>query len=154
MTGSKPLLDRFSSDLGTKLRLKYQPYYHIVQEQEGPYVIVDGKRMLMMSSNEYLGLSAHPESRKPRPRRSGSGGRVRAVPDWPTATGPTTRILRAYLADFLRMEACHVTSAGYLACMAPVSTLVRRNDALLVDKSIPRRALGRRGVERCGHRAF
>jgi 7-keto-8-aminopelargonate synthetase-like enzyme len=34
------------------------------------------------------------------------------------------------------MEACHVTCAGYLACMGAVSTLVHRTDALLVDKSI------------------
>jgi 8-amino-7-oxononanoate synthase len=136
ITGSKPLLERFASDLGTKLRLKYRPYYHEVKGQEGPFVIVDGRRMLMMSSNEYLGLSSHP-----RVKKAASD----AIREWGTspcgsrlANGNRSyhEELEAYLADFLRMEACHVTCAGYLACMAPVSTLVRRNDALLVDKSI------------------
>jgi 8-amino-7-oxononanoate synthase len=135
-TGSKPLLGRFASDLSTKLRLKYRPYYHEVQGQDGPYVIIEGKRMLMMSSNEYLGLSSHPKVKQ---------AASQAIQTWGTspcgsrlANGSRSyhQELEAYLADFLRMEACHVTCAGYLACMAPVSTLVRRNDALLVDKSI------------------
>jgi len=129
-------LERFASDLSTKLRLKYRPYYHEVEGQDGPFVIVEGKRMLMMSSNEYLGLSAHPRVKK---------AAADAIRIWGTspcgsrlANGSRSyhEELEAYLADFLRMEACHVTSAGYLACMAPVSTLVHRNDALLVDKSI------------------
>jgi 8-amino-7-oxononanoate synthase len=136
MTGSKPLLERFASDVSTKLRLKYRPYYHKVEGQEGPFVIVDGNRMLMMSSNEYLGLSSHPKVKK---------AASDAIREWGTspcgsrlANGSRSyhEELEAYLADFLRMEACHVTCAGYLACMAPVSTLVHRNDALLVDKSI------------------
>ena len=136
ITSSKPLLERFASDLSTKLRLKYRPYYHEVEGQDGPFVIVEGKRMLMMSSNEYLGLSAHPRVKK---------AAADAIRIWGTspcgsrlANGSRSyhEELEAYLADFLRMEACHVTSAGYLACMAPVSTLVHRNDALLVDKSI------------------
>ncbi len=46
------------------------------------------------------------------------------------------RELEEALADFLEMEACHVLSAGYLACTAALSTLVRRGDALLMDKSV------------------
>ena len=44
--------------------------------------------------------------------------------------------LESALAAFLEVEACHVFSAGYLACMGALSTLVRRGDALLLDKSI------------------
>jgi len=133
---SKPLLDRYNSDQGTKLRLKYQPYYHAAQAQEGPHVVVKGKRMLMMSSNEYLGLSTHPKVKK---------AACDAINEW--GTSPCGSRLangsRQYhvdleneLAAFLGVEACHVTSAGYLACMATLSTLVRHGDALIVDKSI------------------
>ena len=40
------------------------------------------------------------------------------------------------LAAFLGKEACHVTSAGYLACVCSLSSLVQRGDILLVDPSI------------------
>jgi 8-amino-7-oxononanoate synthase len=134
--GSKPLLDRYASDLATKLRHKYRPYYHSAEQQEGAYVTVQGRRMLMMSSNEYLGLSTHPRVRQ---------AAVDAIAKW--GTSPCGSRLangsRAYheelenaLAKFLGQESCHVFSAGYLACMGALSTLVHRGDALLVDKSI------------------
>lgn len=135
-TASKPLLERYASDVGTKLRQKYRPYYHSAESQDGPHVVVDGRRMLMMSSNEYLGLSIHPKVR---------AAASAAIQQW--GTSPCGSRLangsRAYhgeletaLAAFLGMEACHVFSAGYLACQGALSTLVHRGDALLVDKSI------------------
>ncbi len=136
LSASKPLLDRYSSDVGTKLRLKYQPYYHAIEAREGAYVTVKGRRMLMMSSNEYLGLSTHP-----RVLRASAA----AIEKWGTspcgsrlANGSRAvhEELEDQLAAFLGVEACHVLSAGYLACMGSLSTLVRRGDALLVDKSI------------------
>ena len=135
-TGSKPLLERYASDFGTKLRQKYRPYYHSADVQDGAYVVVDGRRMLMMSSNEYLGLSAHPKVRE---------ASIAAIRQW--GTSPCGSRLangsRAYhqelendLAAFLGTESCHVFSAGYLACMGALSTLVHRGDVVLVDKSI------------------
>ena len=118
------------------MRHKYRPYYHSAEKQDGVHVTVDGRRMLLMSSNEYLGLSTHPRVRQ---------ASIEAIKQW--GTSPCGSRLangsRAYheelenaLATFLGQEACHVFSAGYLACMGALSTLVRRGDALLVDKSI------------------
>ena len=112
LPASKPLLDRYSSDLGTKLRLKYQPYYHAVEARDGVHVMVKGRRLLMMSSNEYLGLSTHP-----RVVRAACA----AVEKWGTspcgsrlANGSRSlhEALEEQLADFLGVEACHVLSAG------------------------------------------
>jgi 8-amino-7-oxononanoate synthase len=135
-SASKPLLERYASDVGTKLRRKYRPYYHSAEVQDGAYVVVDGRRMLMMSSNEYLGLSTHPKVRE---------AASAAIREWGTSPcgsrlangsrGFHEELERA-LADFLGTEACHVFSAGYLACMGALSTLVRRGDTVFVDKSI------------------
>ena len=133
---SKPLLERCASDPGTKLRLKYQPYYHSVEAQEGPYVTVAGKRMLMMSSNEYLGLSSHPEVIKASCAAMEKWGTSPCGSRLANGSRHYHEQLESALAQFLGFEACHVTSAGYLACMSALSTLVRRGDALIVDKSI------------------
>jgi 8-amino-7-oxononanoate synthase len=136
MTSSKPLADRCASDLDTRLRLKYRPWYHSAEGEDCPYVIVQGKRMLMMSSNEYLGLSAHPKVRKAASDAIRTWGTSPCGSRLANGNRSYHEKLESHLADFLGMEACHVASAGYLACMAPLSSLVRRNDALIVDKSI------------------
>ena len=131
-----PVALRCAEDISTRLRLKYDPYYHAVERAEEATVWVDGRRMVMMSSNEYLGLSSHPKVRK---------AAKAAVDQW--GTSPCGSRLangsRAYheeleerLAAFLGKEACHVLVAGYMACVASLSALATRQDALIVDKSI------------------
>ena len=60
----KPVAERCRTDANTRLRLRYAPYYNVVEEADGLNITVDGRRMIMMSSNEYLGLSNHPEVRR------------------------------------------------------------------------------------------
>lgn len=133
---SKPHLERCAADLGTKLRLKYQPYYHCVESQEGAHVVVEGRRMLMMSSNEYLGLSSHPKVKQASAEAIAAWGTSPCGSRLANGNRRYHEELEDALADFLGMEACHVLSAGYLACMASLSTLAHRGDALIVDKSI------------------
>jgi 8-amino-7-oxononanoate synthase len=90
----------------------------------------------MMSSNEYLGLSRHSKVVE---------AAARALEKWGTsscgsrlANGSRTyhEELEEALAVFLGKESCHVTSAGYLACVCSLSSLVQRGDVLIVDPSI------------------
>jgi 8-amino-7-oxononanoate synthase len=133
---TKPIIERCNSDTNTRLRLRYDPYYHAAGPSDGARIELDGREMIMMSSNEYLGLSRHP--------RVLEAARV-ALEKWGTsscgsrlANGSRTyhEQLEEALADFLGKEACHVTSAGYLACVSSLSSLVQRGDVLVVDPSI------------------
>lgn len=133
---TKPIIERCNSDTNTRLRLRYDPYYQLAGESEGARIKVEGRDMIMMSSNEYLGLSRHPKVVE---------AARRALDQWGTSSCGSrlangSRIYHAELeealAQFLGKEACHVTSAGYLACICSVSSLVQRGDVLLVDPSI------------------
>ena len=52
----KAILQRTRDDYATKMRLKYAPYYHAMESQEGTNIRLDGRDMIMLSSNDYLGL--------------------------------------------------------------------------------------------------
>ena len=132
----KPVAARCRNDPNTKMRLRFAPYYNVVEEANGLDIVVDGRRMVMMSSNEYLGLSNHPEVRR---------AAKAAIDQW--GTSPCGSRLangsRAYhveledeLAAFLGKEACHVSVAGYMACVSSLASLAQRKDTLIVDKSI------------------
>ncbi len=132
----KPIVERCAQDTNTRLRLKYAPYYRVADSSDGVNLMVEGRPMVMMSSNEYLGLSRHPKV----------VAAVKAAVDEWGASACGSRLangsrryhveLEEALAAFLGKEACHVTSAGYLACQCCLSSLVQRGDALLVDPSI------------------
>ena len=133
---SSPLWKRISSDDSTRLRLKYDTYYHIFERQEGTRVFKDGKEFIMLSSNDYLGLSNHP-----RIKEAG----IQAIKKWGSSTTGARlanggRIfhqeLEEKLADFLGKEACHVYSAGYLACASAVTGFAERKDIILADKNL------------------
>lgn len=133
---ANPVSERCRTDASTRLRLKYGPYYNVVEQADGIHVVVNGKKLVMMSSNEYLGLTSHPEVRR---------AAKDAIDQW--GTSPCGSRLangsRAYhveledeLAAFLGKEACHVSVAGYMACISSLSSLAQRKDIVIVDKSI------------------
>ena len=133
---TSPLWKRIASDDSTRLRLKYDTYYHIFERQEGTRVFKDGKEFIMLSSNDYLGLSNHP-----RIKEAG----IQAIKKWGSSTTGARlanggRIfhqeLEEKLADFLGKEACHVYSAGYLACASAVTGFAERKDLILADKNL------------------
>jgi 8-amino-7-oxononanoate synthase len=132
----KVQLARCRDDYATKMRLKYAPFYHAMEAQRGTTVKLDGKEMIMLSSNDYLGLSFHPKVIE--------AGR-NALLKWGTST-TGARIsngsrmfhleLEEKLARFLNREACHISVAGYVSCISSVATFAQKGDVILADKNI------------------
>ena len=90
----------------------------------------------MLSSNDYLGLSQHPKIKE---------AATNALHQWGSSTTGARlanggrifhRELEEELADFLGKEACHVFSAGYLACASAITGFVDRKDLIFADKNL------------------
>ncbi|EDY80897.1 aminotransferase, classes I and II superfamily [Verrucomicrobiia bacterium DG1235] len=131
-----PIAERCEKDNFTKLRHKYALYYQIAERQDGTQITIDGKDLVMLASNEYLGLSQHPkvvEAGKNALEKWGSGTMGAR-----SANGGREfhRELEEELAAFLGKEACHVFSAGYLSCMASITGFAQRGDIILADKNL------------------
>ncbi|MBP7142901.1 MAG: aminotransferase class I/II-fold pyridoxal phosphate-dependent enzyme [Opitutaceae bacterium] len=132
----KAWIERCRDDYATKMRLKYAPYYHSMEAQKGTSVTLDGREMIMLSSNDYLGFSFHPKVME--------AARA-AVLKWGTSTTgarPSNGSrsfhleLERALAAFLGREACHLHSAGYLSVMTSVTTFAQKGDLILADKNL------------------
>lgn len=132
----KAIIERAQDDYATKMRLKYKPYYHAMEAQQGTHIRLQGRDMVMLSSNDYLGLSFHPKVIE----ACGQGPRI-----WGSST-TGARIsngsrgyhveLEEKLAAFLGREACHISVAGYISCCSAVASFAQKGDLILADKNI------------------
>ncbi len=136
LKNKKPILGRCSEDYSTKMRLRYAPFYHAMDAQKGTTIHLNGKEMIMLSSNDYLGLSFHPKVVE--------AGRA-ALLKWGTSTtgarpsnGSRTYHLELEqrIATFLGREACHIHAAGYLSCLSSVAAFAQKGDVILADKNV------------------
>ena len=98
-----------------------------------PEVILNGRRVLCLASNNYLGLAAHPEvvdAAADAARRYGAGaGSARLI----TGGLVLHDELEARLAAFKGTEAALLFSSGYLANLGTVAALVGPGDAVFSD---------------------
>lgn len=127
---------RCLNDDFTRLRKRYEIWYNTAESQRGTRVTVEGQEMVMLASNEYLGLYDHPKVIE---------AGTKALKEWGAGTmgarsangGRRFHLeLEERLADFLGKEACHVSSAGYLSCMSSITGFAQRGDVILVDKNM------------------
>lgn len=110
------------------------PFFLPLEDTEGTEVVIDGRRILMIGSNNYLGLTTDPRVRQ---------ASIDAVERYGTScTGSrflngTLRIhkeLEARLADFVAKESALVFSTGYQVNLGVISGLVERDDVVVCDK--------------------
>jgi 8-amino-7-oxononanoate synthase len=104
-----------------------------VSGPQGPRVLLDGKPVLLLCSNNYLGLADHPRVREAAAEaamRYGAGsGASRLV------SGNMTihRRLEEQLAGFEGSDACLLFGSGYLANAGVVAALAREGDVVFSD---------------------
>ena len=105
----------------------------MISGPQGPRVLLDGRPVLLLCSNNYLGLADHPRVREAAAEaamRYGAGsGASRLV------SGNMTihRRLEEQLAEFEGMDACVLFGSGYLANAGVIPTLAGEGDVVFSD---------------------
>jgi 8-amino-7-oxononanoate synthase len=106
----------------------------LVSGPQGPHVVLDGKPVLLLCSNNYLGLADHPvvvEAAAEAAARWGVGaGSSRLV----SGTMTVHRRLEERLAAFKHTEAALLFGSGYLANLGVVSALSRAGEVIFSDE--------------------
>jgi len=111
------------------------PFFQALDNNDGPQAQIYGKRVLMFGSNNYLGLTRHPEVVE--------AARAAVLAYGTSMTGSrllngTTHLheeLEDRIARFLGKEAALVFTTGYQANLGTISALVSRRSVAVVDKS-------------------
>jgi len=107
---------------------------HVIESAHAPRVMVGGRAMLMLSSNNYLGLAAHPELRRAATdaiARYGVGaGASRLVAG---SLAPLHELERE-IAEFKGVAAALVFGSGYLANLGVITALVGEGDVIFSDE--------------------
>ena len=112
----------------------YYPYFTPISSEPDRRVIIHGRELLMMGSNNYLGLTTHPKVKEAAIaaiRKYGSGC---TGSRFGNGTLDIHVELEEKLATFYKKDDCVVFSTGYSANLGAISTLVRRGDLAVTDK--------------------
>ena len=106
----------------------------VIDQSQGPRVIIEGKEVILLCSNNYLGLASHPhlkEASKKAVDQYGVGaGASRLV----SGTMRLHKELEDRIAAFNEAEAAILFNSGYHANLSVITALVGRGDYVFSDK--------------------
>jgi 8-amino-7-oxononanoate synthase len=112
----------------------FYPYFRVVESEQDPEVIVEGRKMIMLGSNNYLGLTSHPrvkEAAIAAVKKYGSGC---AGSRFLNGTLDIHVQLEEKLAKFFRKENALTFSTGYQTNLGIISSLAGKDDVVVIDK--------------------
>jgi 8-amino-7-oxononanoate synthase len=115
-------------------KLGMYPYFRAVEESEGPVVQMEGRKVIMAGSNNYLGLTGDPRVREAAKAAVDKYGTSCSGSRYLTGTIDLHIELEDRLAKFLGYESCLLYSTGYQTALGVVSGLVSKGDYVISDK--------------------
>jgi 8-amino-7-oxononanoate synthase len=113
----------------------FYPFYKALESNEGPEAIIDGKRVIMLGSNNYLGLTRHPRVVKAARDAVEVYGTSMTGSRLLNGTTKLHERLEELLAEFFETEAALTFTTGYQANLSTISSLASRRVAVLIDKA-------------------
>src|SRR5215472_5165292 len=134
MTTSRPQLS-YLTDQMNELRQKGTHFaLRVLEEPQMPECTFDGKRVINLASNNYLGLTTHPKLREAAlaaTKQYGVGsGAVRTI----SGTMRLHLQLEERIAAFKHVEACVVFQSGFAANAGTVSAILTPDDHIVSDE--------------------
>ncbi|NUQ70996.1 MAG: glycine C-acetyltransferase [Chthonomonadales bacterium] len=116
-----------------KAQSLYKPLVEL-QSPQGGRIVVDGRPVINLSSNNYLGLANHPTLKE---------AAIRATREWGAGAGAVRTIigtmevhqrLERRLAEFKHVEATIVFQSGFTANAGTIPTIITKDDAIISDE--------------------
>jgi 8-amino-7-oxononanoate synthase len=109
------------------------PYYRVITTPQDPVVIHDGQELIMLGSNNYLGLTNHPEVKEAAATGLAMYGTGCAGSRLLNGTLDIHVQLEECLAEFMRRDAVLTFSTGFQVNLGVLSCLLGRHDIAFLD---------------------
>ncbi len=110
------------------------PYFLPLEDTEGTEVTIDGRKVLMIGSNNYLGLTTDPRVRQAAIDAVNQFGTSCTGSRFLNGTLALHQELEDRLADYVGKEAALVFSTGYQVNLGVISSVVGRGEVVVTDK--------------------
>ncbi len=112
----------------------FYPFFRIIESAQDPEVILNGRKMIMVGSNNYLGLTNHPKVKEAAIEAIKKYGTGCAGSRFLNGTLELHVKLEEKLARFMRKEAALIFSTGFQVNLGVISAMVGKDDIVIIDK--------------------
>ncbi len=110
------------------------PYFRPIEENEGPVVQIEGRKVIMAGSNNYHGLTADPRVKEAAKKAVEKYGTGCSGSRYLTGTLDLHNELEEKLALFMGKESCLLFSTGYQTAQGIIPTLVQKGEYVVSDR--------------------
>lgn len=110
------------------------PYFTAIQEAKGNRIMVNGRPMIMVGSNNYLGLADHPKVKEAAEKAIDRYGVGTCGSRFLTGTIDLHEELEKRLAKFMKKEAAVTFSTGMQTNFGIIATIAGKGDAIIGDR--------------------
>lgn len=120
--------------LNKAIALDVYPYFHILETKQAPVVQMEGRRVIMLGSNNYLGFTENAEVIAAGKRALDKYGSGVSGSRFLNGTLDIHIDLEKDLAAFLGYESCLTCTTGFQTNLAIIGAIVGKDDFILCDK--------------------
>ncbi len=110
------------------------PYFRPISSAQDTEVLMDGRKVIMMGSNSYLGLTNHPEVKEAVKRAADKYGSGCAGSRFLNGTLDIHLELEEKLARLVHKEAAVLYSTGFQTNLGVISALVGKDEYVITDR--------------------
>lgn len=110
------------------------PYYKVLETEQAPEIVIEGKKMIMLGSNNYLGLANDPRMKQAAIDAIKKFGTGMAGSRLLNGNSILHEKLEKQLAAFKKKEAALVYATGYQMNVGVISSIIGKGDYVVIDK--------------------
>jgi 8-amino-7-oxononanoate synthase len=118
------------------MSMGFYPFFKAISRMDGPHATIDGRNLIMVGSNNYLGLTTHPRVREAALNALKEYGTSCSGSRFLNGTLELHERLEESLARFVGKDAAQIFSTGFQTNQGVIQPLIGRSDTIVMDRLV------------------